>query len=167
MTSYYRRFVKNYAAIAHPLTQRLKKNVAFRWDDECEVAFEKLKKKLTTSPILRSPDFSKTFILQTDASDEGLGVVLSQEQNGQECAIAYASRTLTPAELKWDTREKEALAIVWGCEHFRPYLIGRPFIVETDHGSLRWLMNVPKGRLSRWALAGMKNPLMIYLTCMC
>ena len=79
-------------------------------------------------------------------------MVLSQDFEGREYPIAYASRTLSPGELKWDTREKEALAIIWGCEHFRPYLVGRPFLVETDHSSLKWLMNVPKGRLSRWAL---------------
>jgi transposase InsO family protein len=152
LTSYYRRFVKNYAKISYPLYRLLEKNASFDWSVECQTAFAKLKTALTTKPILHTPDFTKTFKLQTDASDRGLGVVLSQNFDGREYPIAYASRTLSPGELKWDTREKEALAIIWGCEHFRPYLIGKPFMVETDHSSLKWLMNVPKGRLSRWAL---------------
>ena len=92
-------------------------------------------------------------MLQTDASDAGLGAVLIQKNaDGLERVIAYASRSLTPAELKYMTQEKEALAIVWACDYFRAYLIGDPVTVETDHQSLQWLMNAKKGRLSRWAL---------------
>src|SRR4029079_15975670 len=98
------------------------------------------------------PDFGTPFKLQMDASDQGLGAVLVQTTDQEEYVVAYASRTLTEAELKWDVREKEALAIIWGCEHFRPYLEGQNFVIETDHGSLQWLMNVKKGRLARWAL---------------
>jgi len=94
---------------SYPLYRLLEKNASFDWDAECQDAFEKLKTALTTEPILRTPDFSKSFKLQTDASDRGLGVVLSQSFEGREYPIAYASRTLSPGELKWDTCEKEAL----------------------------------------------------------
>lgn len=152
LTSYYRRFIKDYAKIAVPINHLLKADVKFEWTLECQKAFEHLKDLLTKAPILSPPDFTEVFKLQTDASDQGLGAVLAQDIRNREHVIAYASRTLSSAEIKWDTREKEALAIVWGCEHFRPYLIGQFFIIETDHGSLRWLMNVQKGRLARWGL---------------
>ena len=152
LTSYYRRFIKDYAKIAFPINQLLKKDVKFEWTLKCQKAFEQLKDLLITAPILSSPDFTEVFKLQTDASDEGIGAVLAQDIRNREHVIAYASRALSSAEIKWDTREKEALAIVWGCEHYRPYLIGQSFIIETDHGSLKWLMNVQKGRLARWGL---------------
>ena len=100
-------------------------------------------------------DFTRKFkfILQTDASDQGLGAVLCQEQvDGKLRPVAYASRGLTKDELKYHTQEKEALGIIWACEKFRPYLMGETFVTETDHGSLQWLLGNQKGRLARWAM---------------
>ena len=91
--------------------------------------------------------------MQTDACDEGLGGVLSQEIEGVEMVIQFISRTLQPNEKKWCPREKEALAIIYACETFRPYVYGTQFIVYTDHHSLQWLMKATApARLVRWAL---------------
>ena len=105
-------------------------------------------------PILIYPDFTKPFIVSTDASDDGLGGVLSQlDDKGNERVIQYISRSLQPNERKWCVREKEALAIIYACEQFRPYLYGTKFEVTTDHHSLKWLMTVTApARLVRWAL---------------
>lgn len=103
--------------------------------------------------MLSHPYFDYPFVLQTDASDIGLGAVLSQTIDGQERVISYASYRLKPAEKKWCVREKEAHAIIWACEKFRPYLIGKRFVVETDHQSLKWLLEAKSPtRLVRWAL---------------
>ncbi len=150
---YYRKFVKNFAKIAAPLTKLTRDGAQFEWGPEQEVAFNKIKTVLLAAPLLAHPDFAQPFIIQTDACDLGLGVTLCQRINGQEKVIAYLSRTLSPAERKWSVREKEALGIIWGCETCRPYLIGAHFTVETDHESLQWLLKAEKpARLVRWAL---------------
>ena len=98
------------------------------------MAFTKLKELLCAAPILSSPDFGKPFVLQTDASDRGVGAVLSQmNDEGVEHPVAFFSRKLLPREEKYATVEKECLAVKLGVETFRVYLLGRPFIVETDH----------------------------------
>lgn len=95
-----------------------------------------LKMQLVNPPVLQYPDFTKGFVLTTDASQNAIGCVLSQGKIGQDLPIAYASRALNKAERNYSTIEKELLAIVWGCKHFRPYLLGRPFIIMTDHKPL-------------------------------
>ena len=154
LVSYYRRFIKNLAAIASPLNALLMKGVKFLWSDECQVAFEQLRDALLTAPILSYPDFQERFSLFTDASNAGLGAVLSQFINGEEKAIAFASRSLKPHERKYATIERECLAIVWGIKHFCPYLYGREFDVVTDHNPLKWLdiARDPHSRLSLWSL---------------
>ena len=117
---------------------------------------ENLKEALTTAPVLAHPDMDKAFILHTDASDLGLGAVLSQIQDdGKEHPIAYAARALKPYEKNYVTHDKECLAIKFGIEHFRHYLYGGPkFSIVTDHSALRWLMTSPpkNSRLARWRL---------------
>jgi hypothetical protein len=154
ITGYYRKFIKNYARIANPLTNLTKKNTLYKWSNECQDAFAYLKQRLCEDPILHHPDFSKTFKLFTDASTTGLGAVLSQDIDDREYVIAYASRTLVPAEKNYGITELECLAIVWAIGHFRPYLYGTKFIVITDHHALKWLMSMkmPTGRLARWAI---------------
>ena len=128
------------------------KTCEFRWSDQCEEAFRKLKRSLSQAPILAFPDFTKTFVLDTDASNDGIGAVLSQEDNGRERVIAYASRVLSKAERRYCVTRRELLAVVKFLQHFRPYLLGRHFIVRTDHGSLTWLRNFknPENQLARW-----------------
>lgn len=154
ITSWYRRFVPNFAKLSQPLTSLLKKGKHFKWTDEQKTAFEELKRRLTESPVLACPDFDKTFVLQTDASDYGLGAVLTQEIEGSERVIAYASRHLNQAERNYTTTEKECLAIIWGIRKMKMYLEGYKFIIITDHLSLKWLNSIdsPTGRLARWAL---------------
>jgi hypothetical protein len=154
LTGYYRKFIPHFSTIAKPLTTLLTKETLWRWTPEEQVSFDLLKSKLTEFPILQYPDFQKPFILTTDASGYGLGAVLSQGAIGKDRPIAYASRTLNPAELNYSTVEKECLAIVWACKHFRPYLLGRKFQIFTDHKGLTWIFNVkdPSSRLLRWKL---------------
>ena len=152
LCSYYRRFIRDFAAIAAPLHGLTRKGQKFFWSDECEERFRILKAKLTTAPTLAYPNFSEMFILDTDASNEAIGAVLSQVVGGEEHPVAYASRTLSNSERKYSVTRKELLAVVNFIKHFRPYLYGRRFLLRTDHGSLRWLYNFksPEGQVARW-----------------
>ena len=108
---------------------------------------------LVSPPILVFPDFSKPFILDTDASDFGIGAVLSQvDDDGQERVVAYASRTLSKAERNYSVTSKELLAIVNFISQFQQYLLGCTFTLHTDHSSLTWFRNFkqPEGQLARW-----------------
>ena len=141
LASYYRRFIKDFADIAKPLMELTKKigNPKFEWSDIAQNAFSSLKARLINSPILSCPDFKSPFILQTDASNSGLGVALAQEKDGKEVVIAYASRQLKDSERKYATIQKECLAIVWGIRYFHYFLYGQPhFTVVTDHCPLQW-----------------------------
>lgn len=109
---------------------------------------------MTNAPILNCPDFERPFVLQTDASDIGLGAVLFQRDGDTEKVVSYCSRKLTPSEQKFSTTEKECLAIVWAVDKTQHYLEGYEFTVITDHLSLKWLLKLenPKGRLARWIM---------------
>ena len=122
MISYYRCFIPDCSRIASPLYKLLKKDAKFEWVEAQENAFQHLKSKLMNQPILQYPDFGKELVLTTDASNLGLGAVLSQGQIGKDLPVAYASRSLNKAELHYTTSEKELLAIVWATKYFRPYL---------------------------------------------
>lgn len=93
---------------------------------------------LINAPLMRNPDFTRTFILQTDASGIGVGAVLSQGEE-EDRPIAYFSRKLLPRERAYLTVEKECLAIILAVQHFKVYLMGRQFIIQTDHRALQWL----------------------------
>lgn len=150
--SYYRRFVKDFASVAKPLHKLTKKYACFNWTDECQEAFEQLKSRLTSAPVLGYPLDSGELLLDMDASDWGIGAVLSQVQEGEERVLAYGSRRLSAAEQNYCTTRRERLAAVDFTSHFWQYLLGRSFIIRTDHSSLRWLtrMREPKGQLTRW-----------------
>lgn len=154
LAGYYRRFIPNFSKIAKPLTELLKKDVAFRWETAQDEAFTYLRDALCREPILQYPDFTKTFIVTTDASDTAIGGVLSQGTAGKDMPISYVSRLLNPAEQNYSTIEKELLAIVYCVQQFRPYLYGRQFDLFTDHRPLVWLNSVkdPTSRLVRWRL---------------
>lgn len=154
MASWYRRFIPDFATIAEPLTRLTSKKARWTWTAEQDAAFDALKVALATAPVLTCPDYSKTFVLQTDASATGLGAVLTQEHEGGEKVVAYASRIMNKAERNYSATERECLAVLWACEHFRRYLEGYRFKVVTDHSSLRWLRDLKSKtpRLSRWAM---------------
>lgn len=158
LTGYYRKFIPNFADLASVLTDLTKKDSPNRikWNDVCNTAFETLKSKLCSQPILRSPDFEREFILQTDASNRGVGAVLSQQdQDGIEHPTAYFSHKLLPREVKYSTVEKECLAIRKATHAFRVYLLGRKFTIQTDHRALEWLNRLKdnNAKLTRWSLA--------------
>ena len=157
---YYRRYVNGYSALAAPLYRltagdpRMKKrrgtrsfasNPPFLWTDECEEAFQTLKDRLTTAPVLGYPDYSLPFVLQTDASGEGLGAVLVQIQGGTERVIAFASRGLSPAETRYPAHKLEFLALKWAVtDKFYDHLYGRKFSVQTDNNPLKYVMSSAK-----------------------
>ena len=157
MTGYYRRFIANYTEITSTLTDLVKKSAPNKvlWSDECNSAFTTLKKLLCSSPVLSSPDFSREFILQTDASDRAVGAVLSQVNKiGEEHPVGYFSRKLLSREERYSTIEKECLAIKMGVEAFSVYLLGRDLVIQTDHRALQWLNTLKDNnpRLTRWSL---------------
>ena len=154
LLNFYRRFIPHFAKIAGPLNALTSSGTAFTWEPKHAEAFSKLKEALVSPPLLDYPLKTDQFVLSTDASDSGLGAVLSTARG---TVIEYASRTLSNAEKKYATTEKECLAIVWAVHKFRHYLIGAHFLLETDHKPLEWL-NTSKSsksrsqRLERWSL---------------
>lgn len=157
MAGWFRKFVPNFANIAAPISQLLKKTRAkFMWTSEAQEGFETLKKALSSPPVLATPNYNREFTIVCDASQNGLGAaILQKDEENNERAIAYMSQKLTPAQQKYHVTEKECLAVLTAINKFRPYIEGAPrFIVVTDHASLKWLQNLkdPAGRLARWAL---------------
>ena len=143
--------------MAAPLTDMTHKTQPnqVEWTPEAVASFERLKRALCAAPVLKTPNFTKEFVLQTDVSDRGVGAVLSQQaEGGGDRPVANFSKKLLPREQKYSTVEKECLAIKLAIQAFRVYLLGRPFIVQTDHRSLEWLdrMKENNGRLTRWSL---------------
>ena len=157
LASYYRRFIPDFAKIAHPMHALTKKNAVFEWTADCGVAFNELKERLVTAPVLSHPCFGpdEEFVLETDASGVGLGAILSQIQEGQLHPIAYASRTLDCHERNYGISELETLGLIWAVKHFRPYILGHHTTVYTDHAACTSLLKTarPSGKLARWALA--------------
>ena len=130
------------------------KRQKIEWDEEADLSFRKLKEALVTAPVLSSPNFSLPFTIHTDASDKGLGGLLTQTIDDQEKVIAYASRSLSKTERNYSVTERECLAVVFVLEKFRPYVEGVHFTVITDHYSLLWLNRLkdPVGKLARWSV---------------
>ena len=152
-TGYYRRFIEKYAAVAKPLFELLggkrsaKKSPPkpFVWTDECQKAFDELKMKLTSAPVLAYPDFTKPFILQTDASLDGCGAVLVQEQEGKERVISYASRSLQQGERRYPAHKLEFKALHWAATvKFRDYVYGQRVVAVTDNNPLTYVLKSAK-----------------------
>jgi len=152
LTGYYRKFIHNYSQIVTPLNQLLKKNRPFEWDEQCQASFDDLKEKMQRPPVLTLPNYTDTFVLDTDASGDCIGAVLSQIQDGQERVVAFAGRALTTNEKNYCVTRKELLAVVYFLKYFRQYLLGRSFIIRTDHAALTWLKKTPEpiGQNARW-----------------
>ena len=151
MTNYCARFIKNYATITEPLRRLLKQDTPWAWSDDQETAFQKLKESLTADPVIKYFDPKKDIEVITDASPVGLGAILVQNEN----VVAYASRGLTDVETRYSQTEREALAIVWACEHFDMYINGaKHFMITTDHKPLEniWKKARPPLRIERWGL---------------
>jgi hypothetical protein len=147
LTGYYRKFIRHYGLLAAPLSNLLKKN-SFVWTSEATQAFEALKLAVTSPPVLRLPDFSLPFVIECDASGTGMGAVLMQEGR----PLAFLSKALKGRTLLLSTYEKELLALVTAVQKWRPYLMGHPFIVRTDHQALKFLLEQQVGTVAqqRW-----------------
>jgi len=155
LTGYYRRFIEKYAQKAQPLTKLTSEKQPFIWGSEQEEAFEVLKRSLLKEPVLRSPDFSRTWYISTDASKGAIGAILAQRYDGHFCPVSYFSRQLRGAELRYDVMEKEALAVIEALKKFKPLIWGLEVIVMSDNRSLQWLYHKAKdgnARVTRWAL---------------
>ena len=153
LCGHFRAFIKDYAKLVKPLTELTAQGVTFEWSFVQQETFEKLKLLITSNPILTLPDFSKQFILTTDASDVGTGAVLSQvSKDSKERVVGYHSYTLTSAERNYTTSEKEALAVLKAVEYFHSFLDEQKFVLRTDHSALREILlaKQPKGRIARW-----------------
>lgn len=160
LIGYYRRFVKDFAKIAKPLTNLFRgekdpsanNNKKIQLDDIAKETFEKLKNILTSSDILTYPDFTKTFLITTDASNYAIGAVLSQGEIGKDKPIHFASRTLNKSEENFSATEKEMLAIYWALKVFRNYIYGQKFIVITDHQPITFSLSAKNinAKLKRW-----------------
>ena len=157
LASYYRRFVAGFAKIAGPLHRLLKKDVEFVWSEECKASFDSLKESLISAPVLVYPRFGagEQFVLETDASLEGLGAVLGQKQADRHVhPVAYASWSLHVHEKNYSITELETLGLIWAVKHFRPYILGHHATVLTDHSACTSLLNTskPSAKLARWAM---------------
>uniref|UniRef100_A0ABD2WX54 RNA-directed DNA polymerase n=1 Tax=Trichogramma kaykai TaxID=54128 RepID=A0ABD2WX54_9HYME len=152
LCGYYRRFIKNFAGIAKPLTELQKKDTEFCWNEERQIAFDTLKAKLCEKPILQIADPKLPYVVTCDASGYAIGGFLAQSKNGLDLPIGYVSRMLTDTERRYDTYSREALEIVFTIEKFKPYLLGNKFTVYTDHKPLLYFRNSkdPNSRVSRY-----------------
>ena len=163
LINFYRQYIKGCSIIAEPINRTLKKDTPFKWTDEAQKAFDKLKKILTSAPILARPNFKNPFRLHTDACKYGRGGILCQDfDTGKKDArgrpilvervISYASASNQGAERDYSASQLEQLAVIWAVEHYRSYLEGRPFQVVTDHIALKSLVKQkdPQGQQARW-----------------
>jgi hypothetical protein len=149
--NYHRNHIRNFASVAECLYKRAIEK-SFNWFDEHESAFRQLKEEAIRSPLLSHPTPDGTFILDVDASNKHIGGALYQKQNDELVPISFGSYTLLPAQRKYCTTRKELLSLVRFCRTYRHYLLGRPFLVRTDHNSLVWLTRFKhiEGQLARW-----------------
>ncbi|CAH8582717.1 unnamed protein product [Dicrocoelium dendriticum] len=155
MCSYNLRYLQDFTNIAEPLRELTKEKSVFVWGPPQQKAFDEIKRRIASTPVMAIFDETCPTIVSTDASNIGLGAILSQIQNGHERVIAYASRKLSAAELSYSAGEKEALACVWACEKWNLFLFGRPFTLRTDHAALTSLLTrgtngIRPLRIHRW-----------------
>jgi hypothetical protein len=137
---FYQRFIQKNSQIARPLTHLLAKDAPFVFTEECILLFGTLKEALIFAPVIQPPDWHLPFEIMCDASDYAVGAVLGQSKNKKHYAISYTSKTLTGPQLNYATMEKELLAVVFGIEKFRTYLVSAKVVVYTDHAALKYLL---------------------------
>ena len=149
-----RRFIKDFSKISRPLCRLLEKYENFDFDESCKSAFEEIKSRLVSDPIMLTLDWNNEFEIMCDASDYAMGVVLGQRTDKIFKAIHYASKTFNEAQENYSTTEKETLAMVFACEKFRPYILGSHVVIHTDHAVIKYLIAKKdvKPRLIRWVL---------------
>ena len=160
MMNYYHKFLPNVATILGPLHELLRKGQKWKWNQEQQKAFAKAKELLQSAELLVHFNPDLKLVLASDASNYGIGTVLSHEMpDGTERPIGYVSRSLNPAERNYSTIDKEALAIIVGVKKFHQFLYGKRFTIRTDHKPLKGLFGEKKGissqaspRVQRWAL---------------
>jgi hypothetical protein len=161
LVNYYKGFVPKLSEIAEPLTRLLRKgaDVSAEWGEAQDLAVQRVKRAFSDDTVLTKFDLSRRILLQTDASDIALGAVISHykiDEGGKriESPICFASKKLNCDQRNYSVTEKEGLAVLWAVEHFRTMLLGRYFLLETDHSALRSILTTrnPEGRLARWVL---------------
>ncbi len=134
MAGFYRKHIGKLSALAAPLTDLTRKKQPFKWDETCQHAFEEIKSRLVSSPVLVKANLSQQFVLETDASQHHVDAVLLQyDEKGLPRTIGYFSKKLKPVEVRYSTTGREALAIVLACRQFNHYLWGAKFVIRTDH----------------------------------
>ena len=158
LSGYYRHLIPRYSVIAAVLTYLTRKDqpAQVKWTKKCGEAFVKLKAAQSGGPLLHSPDYDHEFVVQTDASDQGMGAVLCQvNESREEHTIAYISRMFFPIDQRYSTVKKECLAVKVGIQTFRIHILGRKFMVMTDHRALEWInkMKTNNSRLTLWSLS--------------
>ena len=154
MANFYRKYIKDFASIASPLTGLIRKDIKFNFTEECKNAFNFIKEKLSSEPILAHFRIGDRLILYSDGSGYGIGAILNQIQDGKEVTLQYASATLNKHQENYTVTQRECLAIIFAIDKWRPYLMGVPFTLKVDHCALCYLMGIcdPYGKLARWAL---------------
>ena len=155
--NFYRRFIRRFSEIARPLNELLKKDRKFEWTDECQKAFDALKRQFTREPVLMTPDQTRPFQVECDASKYASGAVLTQlDTNGDQHPCAFISKTFSPAERNYEIYDRELLAIIRALEEWRHYIQGSPHttIVYSDHKNLTYFREARKlnRRQARWSL---------------
>lgn len=156
LAGFYRRHIQSFGEIAAPLAGLLRKSETFDWTDLHQNAFNSLKKMLVSPAVLKYPDPHQPYVLYTDASDCGLGAVLTQtDQDGVERPVCFLSKKVQGAEINYPTVEKELLAVVFALSKLRKYLYESTFILRTDNTAVRYLFlkSEVSSRLQRWIMA--------------
>ena len=150
---FHKRFIKYFSKISKPLCRLLEKDAKFYFDESCKSAFEEIKSRLVSAPIMLTPNWNNEFEIMCDASDYAMGAVLGKKTEKIFKAIYYASKTFNEAQENYSTTEKEMLAMMFACEKFRPYILGSHVLIHTDHAAIKYLMAKKdvKPRLIRWA----------------
>ena len=149
---FYKRFIKDFSKLSKPLYKLLEKDAKFTWDEDCQMSFEELKTYLTTTPVVRAPNWQLPFEVMCDTSDLAIRAVLGQREDRKPYVVYYASKTLNEVQRNYNATEKELLAVVYALDKFRAYLVG--IIIFTYHLALKYLLTkqITKARLIIWVV---------------